>query len=70
MDVYEKYGDTVIGLAEVEDKVLDKFGVIGGVDLDKGVYEIKEFVEVAFTEARSVKLPLVAEKLFVEKFVA
>jgi UTP--glucose-1-phosphate uridylyltransferase len=45
MDVYEKYGDTVIGLSEVEDKVLDKFGVIGGVDLGKGVYEIKEFVE-------------------------
>jgi len=45
MDVYEKYGDTVIGLAEVEKESLDKFGVIEGIDLGDGVYEIKKFVE-------------------------
>lgn len=43
--VYEKYGDTVIGLSEVEKKNLDKFGVIDGLDLGDGVYEIKKFVE-------------------------
>jgi UTP--glucose-1-phosphate uridylyltransferase len=43
--VYEKYGDTVIGLSEVEKKFLDKFGVIDGIDLGGGVYEIKKFVE-------------------------
>ncbi len=43
--VYEKYGDTVIGLSEVEKKVLNTFGVIDGVDLGDGVYEIRKFVE-------------------------
>jgi len=43
--VYEKYGDSVIGLSEVEKKFLDKFGVIDGIDLGDGVYEIKKFVE-------------------------
>ncbi|MDP2944706.1 MAG: UTP--glucose-1-phosphate uridylyltransferase [bacterium] len=43
--VYEKYGDTVIGLSAVEKKVLNTFGVIDGVDLGDGVYEIKKFVE-------------------------
>jgi len=45
IEVYEKYGDTVIGLSEVEREVLDKFGVIDGVDLGRGVYEIRKFVE-------------------------
>jgi len=43
--VYEKYGDTVIGLSEVEREALDKFGVIDGVDLGQGIYEIRKFVE-------------------------
>jgi UTP--glucose-1-phosphate uridylyltransferase len=43
--VYEKYGDTVIGLSEVERESLDKFGVIDGVDLGAGIYEIRKFVE-------------------------
>jgi len=43
--VYEKYGDSVIGLSEVEKKFLDKFGVIDGINLGNGVYEIKKFVE-------------------------
>jgi len=42
---YEKYGDTVIGLSEVERESLDKFGVIDGLDLGEGIYEIKKFVE-------------------------
>jgi UTP--glucose-1-phosphate uridylyltransferase len=45
IEVYEKHGNTVIGLSEAEEKVLDKFGVMGGKDLGQGVYEIKEFVE-------------------------
>jgi len=45
MDVYEKYGDTVIGLAEVKPNEVSQFGVIEGIDLGDGVYEIKKFVE-------------------------
>lgn len=45
MEVYEKYGDTVVGLSEVNNNEVDKFGVIDGVDLGDGNYEIKKFVE-------------------------
>lgn len=45
ISVYEKYGDTVIGLAEVDDSVISNFGVIEGIDLGDGVYEIRKFVE-------------------------
>jgi len=45
MDVYERYGDAVIGLSEVEHKDVNQFGVIDGLDLGDGVYEIKKFIE-------------------------
>ena len=45
MDVYEHYGDAVIGLSEVERKNVSQFGVIDGLDLGNGVYEIKKFIE-------------------------
>jgi UTP--glucose-1-phosphate uridylyltransferase len=45
IDVYEKYNATVIGLAEVEHKLVSQFGVIGGEDLGNGVYKITKFIE-------------------------
>lgn len=45
LDVYEKYGDSVVGLSAVSKKEVDKFGVIDGLNLGSGVYEIKQFVE-------------------------
>jgi len=45
MDVYEKYGASVIGLSEVSPEEISQFGVIGGEDLGDGVYKITKFVE-------------------------
>ncbi len=45
ISVYEKYGDTVIGLSRIDKKETDKFGVIDGVDLKDGIYEVRKFVE-------------------------
>ncbi|MFA5753845.1 MAG: UTP--glucose-1-phosphate uridylyltransferase [Patescibacteria group bacterium] len=45
MDVYEKYGASVIGLSEVSQAEISQFGVIGGEDLGDGVYKINKFVE-------------------------
>jgi len=45
IDVYNKYGDTVIGLAEVLKVELKNFGVIDGIELKKDIYEIKKIVE-------------------------
>lgn len=45
LDVYNKYGDSVVGLSEVNKKDVKKYGVIDGVDLGEGSYEIRNFVE-------------------------
>lgn len=45
IETFEKYGDPVIGLSEVEKKDVSKFGVIDGVKLDEHTWEIKNMVE-------------------------
>lgn len=45
IDVYDKYGDTVIGLSEVTPEEVSQFGVMGGIDLGDGIHEVKEFIE-------------------------
>ncbi len=45
IDLYEHYQDPVIGLSEVAKEKLNMFGVIDGLDLGEGNYEIKKMVE-------------------------
>ncbi len=45
MEVYEKYQDPVIALEKVPKKTVSSYGVIDGVRVSKGVYEISKFVE-------------------------
>ena len=45
IDTYEKYGKTVIGLSEVNPDEVSQFGVIGGEELEDGVYRIDKFIE-------------------------
>lgn len=45
METYEKYGDSVIGLSEVEKEEVSKFGVIDGTKLDEFTLEVKGIVE-------------------------
>lgn len=45
IEAFEKYGDPVVGLSEVDKNEVDKFGVIDGLDLGEGNFEIKKFVE-------------------------
>jgi UTP--glucose-1-phosphate uridylyltransferase len=45
IDLYNYYKDPVIGLSEVDKNEVNKFGVIDGLDLGEGNYEIKKFVE-------------------------
>lgn len=42
---YEKYGNSIVGLAEIKKEEVSKFGVIDGVDLGDGNYKINRFVE-------------------------
>lgn len=45
IDLYDKYGDSVVGLSEVAPNLVDKFGVIDGIKIEDDNYEIKKFVE-------------------------
>lgn len=45
IDLYKNYNASIVGLSQVEDSQVNKFGVIDGVDLGGGSYEIKRFVE-------------------------
>lgn len=45
IETYEKYGESVIGLSQVDKKEVSKFGVIDGVKLDERTYEVKGMVE-------------------------
>jgi len=45
MDVYEKYGDTVMALMSVPIGEVSRFGVVGSIRVDERTHEIKKFVE-------------------------
>ncbi len=45
MDVYDEYHDPVIALQEVPKKQVSSYGVIGGKEVEKHVWQINKFVE-------------------------
>lgn len=45
IETFEKYGDPVVGLSEVEREEVSKFGVLDGVKLDESTIEVKQVIE-------------------------
>jgi len=45
IDVYEKYHDPVITTYEIDRKDTNRYGVIDGVEVEKGVYQVNQVVE-------------------------
>jgi len=45
ISLYEKYGQPIIGLAEVDHEEVSKFGVVDATDLGDGVFKINKIVE-------------------------
>jgi UTP--glucose-1-phosphate uridylyltransferase len=45
IDVFEKYDAPVIATMRVEGEAISRFGVIDGVEVESGVFEIKDLVE-------------------------
>ena len=45
IDVYEKYGDPVIATYTIPKSDTDKYGIIDGTEVEKGVYQVNGFVE-------------------------
>ncbi len=45
IDVFEKYGESVVGLSQVEKMEVSKFGVVEGTKLNENTLKIEKFVE-------------------------
>lgn len=45
IEAYEKYGQTIIGLSEVDKNEVSQFGVIDGQEVEKDIYKISRFIE-------------------------
>lgn len=45
MEIFAKYGDPVVALEKIPKQNVSKYGVIDGVQLNKNIWEIKNFVE-------------------------
>lgn len=45
IDIYEKYGKSVIALQEVPDEKVERYGIIGGVEVEDSIYKIDKLVE-------------------------
>lgn len=44
-EVYEKYGDPVLTAHQVDAEGTAKYGIIDGVNIEKGVYQVKNIIE-------------------------
>ena len=45
IDIYEKYGKSVIALEEVPDEKVERYGIIGGEEIEDCIYKIDKLVE-------------------------
>lgn len=45
MDVYEKYGSSVISLEAVPEDKIERYGIINGTQEEQNVYKINQLVE-------------------------
>ncbi len=59
--VYNKYQEPVIALCRVPKKIIHSFGVIDGVELEKGVYDVKKLVEKPSAEEAPSDLAVVGK---------
>lgn len=45
IDIYNKYEKSVIALEEVPDEKVERYGIIGGEEIEKNIYKIDKLVE-------------------------
>ena len=45
IDIHEKYGKSVIALEEVPDEKVERYGIIGGEEIEDNIYKIDKLVE-------------------------
>lgn len=45
IDVYNEYKTTILGVQEVHEEDVDKYGIVSGKHIENGVYKVKDLVE-------------------------
>ena len=45
IDIHEKYGKSVIAVEEVSDEKVERYGIIGGEEIEPNIYKIDKLVE-------------------------
>ena len=45
IDIHEKYGKSVIALEEVPDEKVERYGILGGEEIEPNIYQIDKLVE-------------------------
>ncbi|WP_296804173.1 UTP--glucose-1-phosphate uridylyltransferase GalU [uncultured Methanobrevibacter sp.] len=45
IDVYEKYGESTISIREVPNPCVDRYGIVGGSEVEENVYKISNLIE-------------------------
>ncbi len=45
IDIYNKYGKSVIALEEVPDEKVERYGIIGGEEIEPNIYKIDKLIE-------------------------
>ena len=61
MDVYEKYGDSVLALEQVPKKDVSRYGIVDSILLEKRTHQIKDIIEKPKTEEAPSNLSIVGK---------
>ncbi|MFK7926321.1 MAG: UTP--glucose-1-phosphate uridylyltransferase GalU [Bacteroidia bacterium] len=64
MDIYDRYQAPVVALEAVDPKLVYRYGVIGGKEIDKRIYRVEEFVEKPAIEDAPSNLVIAGRYVF------
>ncbi len=64
LDVFERYHCSVIGLEEVNPDEVSNYGIVSGVEIEKGVYKLDNFVEKPKKEEAPSNLAIIGRYIF------
>ena len=64
IDVYEKYQASVVALESVDPKLVYRYGVIGGKEVEDDIYKVNQFVEKPKIEAAPSNLVIAGRYVF------
>jgi UTP--glucose-1-phosphate uridylyltransferase len=70
LKVYEKYRDPVVGISEVPKKEVSMYGIIGGKEIEKGVYQISSLIEKPSVEKAPSSLAVIGKYILTKDIFA